>query len=233
MPSEPASAIPARCAACAARDLSLCAGLADSELSALNAIGRRRMLPAGQVVSWAGDAAVVCANLVSGVLKVVREEPDGRTQIVGLLFPGDFVGELFVRHGADTIAVLAEAELCVYPREALERTLAQYRGAERLLLRRTLATLAAARRALPMLAHARADARLAAFLLDMARRAGVQDGGVVMLPLSRGEIAEALGLAIETVSRHMTAFRDEGLIALSGLRGVTLLDRAALERLVG
>lgn len=229
MPSE----APARCAACVARNLALCAGLADRELAALHAIGRRRVLSAGQVLTWAGDPAIVCGNLVSGVLKVARQEADGRTQIVGLLFPGDFAGDPFATRSTDMIAALTEADLCVYPREALVQTLEHHPAAERLLLRRTLATLTAARRALPMLSHARAEVRVAAFLLDMARRAEVSGDRPFVLPLSRGAIAEALGLAIETVSRHITGFRDDGLIALSGLRGIRLLDRVALARRAG
>lgn len=222
--------IPARCSACASRSLSLCAGLDDRGMAALHAIGRRRTLSAGQVLSWAGDPAIVCANLVSGVLKVARQEAGGQAQIVGLLFPGDFAGDPFATRATDTIAALTEADLCVYPRAALAGTLDRHPVAARLLLRRTLATLAGARRSLPMLAHARADARIAAFLIDMAYRSGVADDAEFQLPLSRGAIAEVLGLAIETVSRHMTAFRDEGLIALSGLRGVRLSDRMALAR---
>ena len=79
-----------------------------------------------------------------------------------------------------------------------------------------------------MLARARAEARVAALLLDMARRYEPNAGEVFRLPLSRGAMAEALGLAVETVSRHMTAFQQDGLIALSGLRGVRLLDRTRL-----
>ncbi|MGW8135483.1 Crp/Fnr family transcriptional regulator [Sphingomonas zeae] len=224
MPSE----LPPRCAACAARGMALCGGLSEAELAALHHIGRRRRLSAGQTFGWIGDPASSCANLVSGVLKVSREEADGSAQIVGLLYPGDFVGTLFAERSADTIAALSDADLCVYPRLALEEILARHPAAGRLLLRRTLATLGEVRRWMPMLARARAEARVAALLLDMARRYEPNAGEVFRLPLSRGAMAEALGLAVETVSRHMTAFQQDGLIALSGLRGVRLLDRTRL-----
>jgi CRP/FNR family transcriptional regulator len=229
MPSD----LPARCAACAARNTSLCSGLGDDALAALHALARRRTLRAGQALSWTGDPAVTCGNLVSGVLKITRAGLDKRSQIVGLLYPGDFAGELFVTQTSDTIAALTDADLCVYPREVLERTLACYPAAERLLLQRALASLSEARRWLPMLARARAEARIAALLVDIARRCGEPGNGVVMLPLSRGAMGEVLGLAIETVSRNMSAFQDAGLISLVGLRGVRLLDRPALARLAG
>jgi len=188
-------------------------------------------LRAGQVFGWNGDPASHCANLVSGVLKVSRVEADGGVQIVGLLYPGDFVGTLFADRSADTIAALSDADLCVYPRRALEEMLVSHPVAGRLLLRRTLTTLGEVRRWTPMLVRARADARVAALLLDMARRCGVDGNDVFRLPLSRGAMAEALGLAVETVSRHMTAFRQDGLIALSGLRGVRLIDRMRLAHI--
>lgn len=227
------SDVPGRCEACAVRETSLCAGLEGEALVALHAIGRRRPLSAGQVLCWAGDAASVCANLVSGVLKITRTQADGRAQIVGLLYPGDFAGEVFASQMSDTITALTDADLCIYPREALEQTLRHHPAAARLLLRRSLATLNEARRWMPMLARAHADARVAALLLDMARRCLVVDDSYFTLPLSRGAMGEALGLAIETVSRHMSALHSTGLIAVSGGRGMQLLDRPALAKLAG
>ncbi|WP_267433004.1 Crp/Fnr family transcriptional regulator [Sphingomonas sp. GM_Shp_1] len=160
-------------------------------------------------------------------------EPDGRAQIVGLLYPGDFVGTLFTDRSTDMIAALSDADLCVYPRLALEEILVRHPAAGRWLLRRTMATLAEVRRWTPMLARARAEARVAALLLDMARRCKVEGDALFHLPLSRAAMAEALGLAVETVSRHMTGFSQDGLIVLSGLRGVCLLDRTRLAIIAG
>jgi CRP/FNR family transcriptional regulator len=150
------------------------------------------------------------------VLKVTRMQADGGVQIVGLLYPGDFVGTLFADRSADAITALGDADLCVYPRQALEEMLVRHPAAGRLLLRRTLATLGEVRRWMPMLARARADARVAALLLDIARRCGAEGDGMFRLPLSRGAMAEALGLAVETVSRHMTALQNDGVIQLCG-----------------
>lgn len=205
----------------------------DAELTALHRIGRTRRIAAGQMLCWYGDPAESCANLVSGVLKVTRAEADGRVQIVGLLYPGDFVGDLFQPHSSDTITALSDADLFVYPRKALEQVLVHHPAAQKLLLRRTLATLGEARRWMPMLARARADARVAALLIDIGRRCGAKGQEVFRLPLSRGAMAEALGLAIETVSRHMTAFCDIRLIELTGVRGVRLLDQPRLASVAG
>lgn len=180
-------------------------------MRALHAIGRRRTLPAGQVLSWAGDPNGVCATLVGGVLKVSRQDADARVQTVGLLFPGDFVGELFVDTAGETVTALAEADLCLYSRRPLERVLAEHPVAERLMLRRALATLAEARRWMLMLGRRHANERVAAFLLDMSRRVGGSPApDCFALPMSRAAIGEVLGLTIETVSRQMTALRTTG-----------------------
>ncbi|MFD1035890.1 cyclic nucleotide-binding domain-containing protein, partial [Sphingomonas hankookensis] len=70
-------------------------------------------MSAGQVFGGSGDPASHRANLVSGVLKVSRVEAKGGAQIVGLLYPGNFVGTLFAEHCGDTIAALSDADLCV------------------------------------------------------------------------------------------------------------------------
>lgn len=213
----------------------MCASFSDDELGALHAIGRRRIVPAGQVVIWAGDPSTICANLVSGVLKVVRDEPDGRAQIVGLLFPSDFVGELYVDQASETVIALAEADLCIYPRHTLEPVLTRHPAAERLLLRRALATLAETRKGMLMLARRQAREKVAAFLLDMGRRlawAG-EPPDAYELPMGRAAIGDVLGLTIETVSRQLTALKAAGLIALPGARRVRLLDVEGLKRMAG
>jgi CRP/FNR family transcriptional regulator len=108
---------------------------------------------------------------------------------------------------------------------------------EQLLLARTLADLEQARGWLTRVARASAAARVASFLGDMAQRLAVsdcrRDAGVVVgaqfdLPLRRGEIADLLGLTIETVSRQMTRLRAAGVIDLPGGRGIIVRDPAAL-----
>lgn len=171
-----------------------------------------------------------CATLVSGALKVARDLPDGRQHIVGLLFPGDLVGNPFAARADETIVVLADAELCVYPRAPLAALLDSHPPAVHVLLRAALGALTEARRWMLTLGRRSAGERVAGLLLDMAARGG---GERFDLPLSRGGMAEALGLTIETVSRQMTALKAAGIIALPSGRGVELLDRERLRQRAG
>lgn len=224
------------CADCAVRDQSLCGSLTDKELSALNLLGRRQTVARGETVIWAGDESIVCANLLAGVLKLSASTVDGREQIVGLLYPADFVGRLYAEEADFTVTALTDAELCVFPRKPFEQVLEDHVRMERLLLQRTFAALEEARGRMLMLARKSAEEKIAGFLLGMADRAdgarcrATASGPVTFdLPLTRGQIADVLGLTIETVSRQLTKLKTAGLIALPGARGVTIRDRAALK----
>ena len=208
----------------------------NDELSAFNTIGRKKSVHRGETVIWAGDESTICANLLSGVLKLVACTARGREQIVGLLYPADFVGQPYAGRADFTITAMTNAELCVFPRSAFERVLTDQAGMERLLLQRTLAALNVARRQMLMLARTSAAEKVAGFLVDMTSRTAssgcraTHDAPVTFdLPLSRGQIADVLGLTIETVSRQMTHLKAAGIIRLPGGRAITIADSDGLD----
>lgn len=225
MPDE----LPQRCRDCLVRDSSLCASLDDRELASLSDIGRRKTVPKGAVVSWAGDDNAMCANVVSGALKLLKSTSDGREQAVGLLFEGDFVGQPFADSNDLTAIALSDTDLCLYPRSQFERVLADRPKLERALLERTMRSLNEARDRQLTLARKGAKARIAGFLHHLAEGIGRSD---VELPMSRGDIADYLGLTIETVSRQFTDLKASGLIEVErGGRRVRILDRDGLQAL--
>lgn len=234
--NRPADVPVTRCHNCAVRDTALCASMNDQELTALSAIGRRRIIPAGQVISWAGDISNFCANVVSGALKVTAALADGREQIVGLMFAGDFVGQLFTDETNLTVTAILDTDLCGYSRSAFEAVLSDTPRMERMLLKRTMASLNEARDRMLSLGRKNAQERVAGFILDLAERSGRRgaDGFLhVLLPLSRGEMADYLGLTIETVSRQLTRLRTADIIAFAnGDRDCRILDPDRLDEIV-
>lgn len=216
------------CATCAVRARALCAALNDEELAGLAAQGVQRTLGRGDTLLHAGDERRVCANIQSGLMKVASVTADGDEAIVGLAYAGDFVGRPFAGTAEQDVVALTDVTLCAFPVEAVEAALRRHPDMERELLTRTLDDLDSARRWLVRLAHASAGARVAGFLLDMAKRLGAAEGETVQLPVSRGEIADLLGLTIETVSRQVTRLRAAGIIDLPGGRGLVICDMAAL-----
>ena len=230
------SAAPHRCQTCSVRDTALCASLNDFELSALNSLGRRKLLPAGEALSWAGESSATCGHIVDGALKLTASTADGREQIVGLLFPGDFVGQLFAEQNSLTITTLIDTDICLYPRGGFERLLETYPRMERMLLERTMSSLDSARERMLSLGRKNAQERVAGFLLELAEHTGAPDdsGGVrVAIPISRGEMADFLGLTIETVSRQLTRLKSADIITFAkGERDCTIIDLTSLKNLV-
>lgn len=221
------------CHDCLVRDTALCSSLSDHELLVLSALGRRRTVPPGQVITWAGDVVTSFANVVSGALKVTASTPDGREQIVGLLLAGDFVGQLFADEASLTVTALTETNLCSFPRAGFERELDAHSRMERMLLERTMASLDEARERMLSLGRRNAQERVAGFVVQLAQHTGTArtGGGIdVSIPMSRGEMADFLGLTIETVSRQLTRLKAAGLITFAkGERDCTVLDLPHLE----
>lgn len=218
------------CSGCYVRQVALCGALRDEELGALNTIGRRHKLARGETIMWAGEASLYCGNLLSGVLKLSASTPDGREQIVTLLYPSDFIGRPFAEAIDFSVSALTDTEVCLFPRDGFERVLGEHPRMERLLLERTLANLSDARTRILMMARAGAREKISAFLLDIAARAKSRcsdtraDQQEFQLPLTRGEMADVLGLTIETVSRQFAKLKEAGTIELKGARGIRLRD---------
>lgn len=227
------------CQACSVRNRAICADLADDEVALLNKIGRRRRLEAGQSLLWEGDEAVIVANVVSGILKLSTQTCDGREQILGLAYASDFLGRPFGETTPYNVQALSDAEVCVFQRKDFERFTRDHARLEHKLLERTLGELDRTRRWMLLLGRMNAEEKLATLLLEVASRSTTvtcrntiqSDLDRFDLPMSRQQIADILGLTIETVSRQFTKMRDEGVIDIRGRREVTIRMRDVLEKL--
>lgn len=207
------------CGGCGARPLSVCGSIDDADLGRLDALAEHIVLHPGEALIREGDAAKHVFNITSGSVRVYKLLPDGRRQITGFLFAGDFLG-------------LATGETYVFSAEAIEPATAcrfrktDYRGLiretpalETALLERATHELAAAQNQMLLLGRKTALERLATFLLDLPGHdpARVAVAGHVHLPMTRSEIADYLGLTIETVSRVLTRLKTGGVIRLISL----------------
>ncbi|MEM6303450.1 MAG: Crp/Fnr family transcriptional regulator [Pseudomonadota bacterium] len=232
--------LPNVCSGCAIRNSSLCGALTAEELHGLNRISLRRKLERGQHYAIEGDASRQFANVVSGVAKLVRTARDGRTQIVGLLFPSDFLGFNSKVHGDDTelysIEAATDLQLCTFPREKFVGLLSKHPELEHRMLQRTFDELQVAREWMVLLGRKTAKERVATFLLHVAKRmknqsCTAQDG--FNLPLNRSEIADHIGLTVETVSRQFSQMRKKGILEMKGVRHVSRIDIDGLTELAG
>lgn len=227
-----------RCERCSVRTNAICGALPEAAASALNRIAHVRRIPAGQMLHGHQGDPGWFGIIVSGVVKLVKTRSDGRQQIVGLLFPSDFVGRL--QDGRSDLAAEAttDLELCCFPRSAFESLMQQHPSLERVLLRRVLDELDTSREWMFLLGRKSAREKVSSLIHFIAERTlRDQDLGAspkraieINLPLSRSEMADCLGLTIETVSREVHRLREHGTIETRGRRRVSIPDIEALQR---
>jgi CRP/FNR family transcriptional regulator len=219
------------------RERAICQALCEVDLDRLNRLGRRQTLERGQTLQWQGDDSLLVGNVIDGVLKLSSASVDGRDQTLGIMFASDFIGRPFGQKTDHSIVALTDAQVCTFPRSAFDEFARDHPDLEHRLLERTLIELDRTRQWMMLLGRKSATERVSAFLLDMADRLGEPAGGDrplrFTLPFGRQEIADLLGLTIETVSRQITRLREDGVIDTPDRRGVVVLDREALEACAG
>jgi CRP/FNR family transcriptional regulator len=229
------------CDTCLVRNRAICAALDKDEIVALNAIGRRRTLSPGESLIWEGEDSVLVANVIDGVLKLSTGTEDGREQIVGVVYPSDFIGRPFGSTSGHGVTALTEAKVCVFSRKDFDTFAREHPALEHKLLQRTLGELDRTRRWMLLLGRKSASEKVASFLLEMSERLSNTTcesvGDLVakrfVLPFSRQQIADVLGLTIETVSRQFTKLKSDGMIDLPSRREVVIVNVAALSAEAG
>lgn len=225
------------CSDCAIRTHSICAALDQAEVETLGKLGRRRSLKAGEPLIWEGDESLLVANVVTGMLKLVSSTADGREQVVGMVYPTDFIGRPFGPTSHHSVTAISDATVCVFSRSDFDSFAAEHPTLEHKLLWRTLEELDRTRQWMALLSRKSAKEKVAIFLLDMAQRlpdvGGRPEGeganSEFEFPFGRPVIADVLGLSTETVCRHLTALKREGILEFPTRRSIRI---AQLEVLV-
>ncbi len=224
------------CDQCIVRNRAICSSLDTGEIAALKSIGRRRSLTAGESLIWEGEDSVLVANVIEGVLKLATGMEDGREQIVGVVYPSDFIGRPFGGTTSHGVTALTDARVCVFSRRDFDAFASSHPALEHKLLQRTLQELDRTRRWMLLLGRKSASEKVASFLLDLLDRLSPAtcdtmpelDANKFTLPFSRQQIADVLGLTIETVSRQFTRLKGEGIIYLPSRRDVVIMNKGAL-----
>ena len=229
--------VPLQCDHCAVRTRAICGALDSENLARINQIARQKDYRAGETIFFEGDEVKYLGNVVSGVVKLGKLLPDGRQQIVGLQFASDFLGRAFKDKATCHAEAATDVELCIFPRKPFESLLNDIHDLEDRLFANTLDELDAARDWLLLLGRQSAREKVARFLLMIARRipnigcGAVEDADAIRfdLPLSRADMADFLGLTIETVSRQITRLKTDGLIEVEQNRTIIVPSVARLE----
>jgi CRP/FNR family transcriptional regulator len=223
----------APCNTCDVRDFAACAPLNPEEQKRLVALMTTVEVETGRSIFEEADPADHVFNVTAGAVKIYKLLPDGRRQITGFLFPGDFLGLTHKELYAYTAEALAPTTLCRFPRRKLEALLDELPKLEQRLLGIASHELAAAQDQMMLLGRKSAKERVVSFLLMLSNaevRRG-KPGNPVPLPMNRMDIADYLGLTIETVSRTLTQLKTQGFIQLLDEKLVRLSKPEALREM--
>jgi CRP/FNR family transcriptional regulator, anaerobic regulatory protein len=221
------------CDACEVRDFASCAPLNPDEQKRLVSVMTTIEVGPHEPIFDEADPADYVFNVTGGAVKIYKLLPDGRRQITGFLMPGDFLGLTHKDAYAYSAEALVPTKLCRLPRRKLEGLLDEMPKLEQRLLGMASHELAAAQDQMMLLGRKSAKERVVSFLLMMsaaAVRRG-KPGDPVGLPMNRSDIADYLGLTIETVSRTFTQLRTQKLIELMDEKQVRLLKPEALREI--
>ncbi|GAB6842161.1 Crp/Fnr family transcriptional regulator [Methylorubrum rhodinum] len=216
------------CSECKVRLLSVCAALTCEELDELEALSQRLHLAPRQALFRQGDPADAVYNVTEGMVRLSRLLPDGRRHVMGFAMVGDFLGLALPERYNVTVEALSPTALCRFERRPFANLVAGKPHLLRKLHERAGYELTLAQDHMTLLGRRTAEEKVASFLLTMRDRyALVGQGSVtVALPMGRQDIADHLGLTIETVSRLLTRLdREKALLIVPGGVRLTNLDR--------
>ena len=227
------------CGDCPIRHRAVCARCESDELSRLEQIKYYRSYQAGQSIVWSGDRMDFVASVVSGIATLTQTMEDGRRQMVGLLLPSDFVGRPGRPIAASDVTATTDVVMCCFRKKPFEEMMVQTPHLAQRLLEMTLDELDSAREWMLLLGRKTAREKIASLISIIARRDAAlhlrhAKGALnVDLPLTREEMADYLGLTLETVSRQISALKRDGVIHLEGKRRIVIPDFDRLQEEAG
>lgn len=221
------------CAACSVRELALCSVLEPDELKRLSGMMTQLQVGPQQTVFYEGDTAEHFFNVTEGTIRLYKLLPDGRRQITGFLFPGDFLGLAVNDAYAYSAETVDDVFLCRFPRKKLEALMQEIPRLEKRLLGMASNELLQAQDQMLLLGRKTAQEKIASFLLMLSKRAVKrgQPESPIDLPMGRNDIADFLGLTTETVSRTFTQLKTSGAIRLLENSRIQLSDTSRLTEL--
>jgi CRP-like cAMP-binding protein len=202
----------------------------ESLAQSMQLMGATLSYPRNAEIFGENEPAEYLYKVISGSVRTYKILNDGRRQIGGFYMPGDIFGLQFTDEHSFSAEAVTDAKVLVIKRSALAALAGRDASVARELFNVTGRELRRVQEHVMLLVKS-AQERVASFLIEMAERAA--GGNIVELPMSRQDIADYLGLTIETVSRTLTGLESAATIEVPSSRRIVLRNRAALNRLNG
>lgn len=226
-----------KCQTCSIRRLCLPVMLAESEIEHLeNIIQRKKILKKGDFLFNAGDDFDAIHAIRSGSIKSYTISSDGTEQITGFHLPGEIVGldAISTTEYPSFAKALETSLVCTIPFEKLEVLSRNFAGLQKQLFKIMSGEIREEQELMMLLNKKNADERFAAFIMNLSvrfKRRGLSETEF-QLTMTRSDIGNYLGLAVETVSRLVTRLQKQNLIAISD-RYIEIIDVSKLSQLAG
>lgn len=202
----------------------------DPLLQQIQFMGAAMSFPRNAEIFGENEPAEYLYKIIDGVVRTYKILSDGRRQIGGFYQSGDIFGLEFTEEHSLAAEAITDVKVLVIKRSALAALADRDAGAARELYALTARELRRAQARILLLVKS-AQERVASFLLEMAERTA--PNSAIELPMSRQDIADYLGLTIETVSRTLTSLETSAAIDVPTSRRIVLRNRGALSRLNG
>ena len=204
---------------------------AEDDVRALQQIGIKLRVMRGKTIFNEGDPAENAYKVVSGAVRLCKHMADGRRQIAQFAFPGDFVSFMEVAEHNFTAEAVTDVVLMCYPQRHIDRLGVQKPSVRDRFLTLMCQRLCDMQNHLMVLGRQTANERVASFLLLLLDRVGFEEDDILDVPMNRQDIADNLGLTIETVCRTLSELKRTGVIDIPNQRQLHLLDVEALQSL--
>ncbi len=199
--------------------------------STLASLGTINHFDRNSTIFSEGDAADYSYKVISGAVRLSKMMSDGRRQIAEFALPGDFIGINWLEEHAMTAEALNDVTVVAYGRGRLERLGDENREVRAELFANLRHDLWAAQNHLVILGRQSAQERVAGFLVYLMERCRDADKARIDIPMTRQDIADYLGLTIETVCRMLTKLKASGVIGIPDRHTITVRSAAALKRI--
>jgi len=204
-------------------------GLSHEEKMEIVEIASSRSFEKGETIYRAGDEGGTLFVLYTGKAKLFRLNASGKEQVLRLIEPGEFIGELSLFSSlplTDNAQALEATTMCVLHGQRLKELMAKYPSIAFKVMDELSRRLEKAENRIEDISLSSVTKRVAGALLELSE--GKQE---FLLPMTKGDLASQLGMTQETLSRKLTALQEEGLILLKGHRKIILKDKSQLKEI--
>lgn len=205
------------------------ASLSCAEMAEIASITSAQTLEKGEMVYMAGDRGGKLYVLHVGRVKISRLNMSGKEQVIRAIGPGEFMGELSLFGSmplTDNAEVIETSTMCVIEGVSLKELMAKYTSIAFKVMDELSRRLEKVETLLEAISLNSVEQRLAQALLTLSG-----EKNDVNLRMTKGDFASQLGMSQETLSRKLTVFQDDGLIALKGQKKIIILNRVGLEEI--